>query len=1615
MDFHVKLERPKSFSVNIEKPKDFRVSLGKEILNKIDQEQVDLAQNDVSQVDFVKNKSTKHLKNEGADGLSPYANEKQLEEVRESIASEIQELKDEVESKAVTDAEKEAWNAKAEQSDLDATNVRVGNLEKDKADKTTLNNYVTNEALDNKNYATEDYVQEEGGKIDVIEVNDVPQEINDKKVKIKVPTKYTDLTNNNYTVEDSSYVHTDNNYTSEEKIKLAGLENYVDTEVKGSINELSSKVDSNLSESKNYADEKVGALRAELYGVSDDKVINTITEIANALEENEDVVDSLTASIANKVDKDGNKVLSTNDYTTTEKNKLANIESGANRTVVIDNLSNISVAPVQSKVLAAAFDATNTSVSNLSSRVTNLESNKVDKSTKINGKNLTEDITLTKSDVDLSNVDNTSDLKKPISTATQAELDKINNSLSSIGTRVSNIETKDTEQDTNITSLSNNKVDKVEGKELSTNDFTNDLKTKLDNIEANAQVNKVENVLLDGTTQTINNKKVDLSISPFYKATSVSSQPDSYIWDITIPGFTLKVGSKIEVTFGQYQTPWSSLRVNNGEIIDIYHFTNGELQPITNYNNADESNIAHGWWEGGDAVQFIYNGQYWIEIYNVTKGQQVGEFSKDVIKQTDITREEGNTSPGDYSEVLLSAAYNNGNATGTQTAGVVKSNNLKYYEPEQVLIVKKVASNWYGDAKEVDKLLTTENGVVSVNGKTKDVNLTASDVGALSNSTMLNGNLLSTNPTLTAADVGALADTTTLADLAQDESNRTVSDAEKDIWNGKAELSDIKTSLSELNQDSGYRTVSDSEKASWNAKQNALPSETTSGKVLMSTSTAGEYVWGSPDIPVTTTDVQVDGNSITVNDAANLKTTNGDYDATSNPLVTSNDVKNVKYIAVCETAGNVSAKTVSIPNFSFKKGAMISIYFVNANTMSSATLNINGTGAKTIYRGDHISSLRTEDIPAGWNTFYYNGSYWYTGEYIPAKVSEANDAENAVQLGGSWSPTYLTYGETIKDNSICAKSTDGLYYSVKAGLSIDITGEIVINGSYVTANAVHTHNYIYFNGYETSAFNQSNISFEYNKPIYLVGTLQGNILTLLSENWYTQTEPTIEDGYVYLLVGYYYTTFVLSINHPMFSYSNGKFRPLADSVLNKAKSYTDSKIAELVGVAPEAKNTIYELAQALEENEDVVQTLNDAVSKKANQTSLDSTNTNLANLTTRVSNVESKNTQQDTSISNLSNDKADRTELANYAKKQEGVFFIDGTGNTTTGTWTGTNDRITSYYDGLTVNFKIGVAGGTSTTGTTLNINGLGAKPCYMRGTTKITTHYAVGTMVLLTYNATTDAFYSSDYDANSNVTQTVRTTNGDFPLLLRGTSAGTTTTTTSTSFGTKVTANPSTGNLKAITFTENGTTLASKYLGISAKAASATTADTATKATQDGSGNVITTTYAKKTEIPTVDSALSTTSTNAVQNKVITTKINDIWKTIYPVGALYLSVNSTSPASLFGGTWTQIAQGRALFGAGSLNSITYTADETVDAGLPNITGSIDRMINYGDWSGHGPSPAGAFASASTWGQGGLGNGNGYSAANNLNFDASRSSSIYGNSTTVQPNAYIVYMWKRTA
>lgn len=72
-------------------------------------------------------------------------------------------------------------------------------------------------------FATEDYVDQHGGKIDVIKVNGTTQTITNKTVDISVPTKTSDLTNDSNFAVDANYVHTDNNFTTALKNKLNGI------------------------------------------------------------------------------------------------------------------------------------------------------------------------------------------------------------------------------------------------------------------------------------------------------------------------------------------------------------------------------------------------------------------------------------------------------------------------------------------------------------------------------------------------------------------------------------------------------------------------------------------------------------------------------------------------------------------------------------------------------------------------------------------------------------------------------------------------------------------------------------------------------------------------------------------------------------------------------------------------------------------------------------------------------------------------------------------------------------------------------------------------------------------------------------------------------------------------------------------------------------------------------------------------------------------------------------------------------------------------------------------------------------------------------------------------
>jgi hypothetical protein len=214
------------------------------------------------------------------------------------------------------------------------------------------------------------------------------------------------------------------------------------------------------------------------------------SEVTTALATKANAAD-VTTALATKVDKVEGKTLSSNDYSTAEKTKLAAItgtntgdqdlsgyattaalETKASSTSVTaglelkENVGNKSTAadlggaspsdlfyPTQKAVKAyVAANAAAGSIADGGITTIKLADGAVTDAKVANG--------ISKSKVGLSNVDNTADAAKPISTATQTALDTKANAAT-------------------VTSDLATKVDKVAGKGLSTNDYSTAEKTKL--------------------------------------------------------------------------------------------------------------------------------------------------------------------------------------------------------------------------------------------------------------------------------------------------------------------------------------------------------------------------------------------------------------------------------------------------------------------------------------------------------------------------------------------------------------------------------------------------------------------------------------------------------------------------------------------------------------------------------------------------------------------------------------------------------------------------------------------------------------------------------------------------------------------------------------------------------------------------------------------------------------------------------------------------------------------------------------------------------------------------------------------------------------------------------
>ena len=119
----------------------------------------------------------------------------------------------------------------------------------------------------------------------------------------------------------------------------------------------------------------------------------------------------------------------------------------------------------------------------------------------------------------------------------------------------------------------------------------------------------------------------------------------------------------------------------------------------------------------------------------------------------------------------------------------------------------------------------------------------------------------------------------------------------------------------------------------------------------------------------------------------------------------------------CDTAAGTAAKVVTCADFdTLMTGVTIRVKFANANTAASPTVNINSTGAKSVYRFGSTAPV--------------DGDSWKAGEVVDLLYDGTSFFMVSADDIGSKQDT-LTFDDTPTDGSNNPVKSNGIYDSEK--------------------------------------------------------------------------------------------------------------------------------------------------------------------------------------------------------------------------------------------------------------------------------------------------------------------------------------------------------------------------------------------------------------------------------------------------------------------------------------------------------------------------------------------------------------------------------------------------------
>lgn len=298
----------------------------------------------------------------------------------------------------------------------------------------------------------------------------------------------------------------------------------------------------------------------------------------------------------------------------------------------------------------------------------------------------------------------------------------------------------------------------------------------------------------------------------------------------------------------------------------------------------------------------------------------------------------------------------------------------------------------------------------------------------------------------------------------------------------------------------------------------------------------------------------LDADLLDGNEATAFATAAHNHTGTYQPMV---------YRGTVATAAADAAKACTISGYtSATVGALFAITFTLGNTVAAMTLNINGLGAVGLRVNGVATSTVTATLAANATLLLY-----FDGTYLQLMGSQrVSDADTTDRM--LWSNA-VTAGITLYSYKLMMQGSDGKFYplTLETGtgttktvstVEFNIESPVLYYSSTTTVatNAATSAMVVHSECPITSltyTFNQA--TWTAQLPIYLKGTITAAGRFKLDNtsytSWATQTLPTTEDGFVYMLLGHAYSTTAMRLfeSHPLIEYKGSKLRTyIADGV-----------------------------------------------------------------------------------------------------------------------------------------------------------------------------------------------------------------------------------------------------------------------------------------------------------------------------------------------------------------------------------------------------------------------------------------------------------------------------------